>query len=71
MLESLIDGSLSREQVADWAAQWVIQAEPPIEDEAVWDALVSLSGADLLTTDRPYLDDFSDFERWLAKFRRS
>lgn len=51
-LMGLIDGSLTREQAADWAAQWVmIMDDQPVDDWGAWDALEALSMADGITTD--------------------
>jgi hypothetical protein len=67
-LDALIDGTASREDVANWASQWVILPNSNVHDEAVWRALTRLSGADLKTTDRPYLHDDEDFASWLSDF---
>jgi hypothetical protein len=70
-LVDLIEGRRSREEVASWASQWVRAADPGVEDEAVWDALLSLTGADMKTTDRPYLYEEIDFREWLEELRRA
>ena len=42
---------------------------PDVKDPRVWKALTQLAGADLGTTDRPYLHSREDFAAWLAEFR--
>jgi hypothetical protein len=69
-LVGLIDGSLTREQVAAWAQQWVYADEPGVEDPRVWDALEALANADAISTDRPYLFNVADFKGWLEELRR-
>lgn len=64
-LMGLIDGSLTREQAADWAAQWGVMNDQPVDDWGAWDALEALSMADGVTTDRPYLFEKADFVNWL------
>jgi hypothetical protein len=68
-LLDLLEGRASRENVAKWAAQWVRMENPPIDDASVWKALTQLSGADMISTDRPYLYDENDFHSWLRELR--
>ena len=65
----LIEGKLSREEIARWAGQWVAGDTSRDTDLAVWDALCCLAGADLTSTDRPYLYGEDDFRAWLHEFR--
>lgn len=64
-LAKLISGHLSRDEVASWASQWVSAREPSVDDPAVWSALKSLSAADMISLDRPYLYNEIDFKAWL------
>ena len=68
-LQGLIDGRLSREEVATWAKRWVTADDPRIRDQAVWSVLQSMSGADLISTDRPYLYGLEDFQAWLEELK--
>jgi hypothetical protein len=61
----LLAGKVLREEVADWASQWVRMSNPSVQDPQIWTALERLSGADLISTDRPYLYDQQDFDAWL------
>lgn len=70
-LVKLLEGKQSREEVADWASQWIRASEPGVNDPAVWKALTCLVGADMITTDRPYLYDEVDFRDWLEELRAS
>lgn len=69
VLLALIDGSISREDAAEWASVWIRMEDPPIHDKQVWQALERISGADMITTDRPYLYMSIDFEEWLLALR--
>ena len=51
--------------------QWLAAPDPAIDDQVVWDALNNLSGADAVSTDRPFLFDEIDFRAWLDELRRS
>jgi hypothetical protein len=63
----LIDGSIGRDEVARWASHWLLRFDQTDFDRKLFDAIDSLSGADAISTDRPYLYDISDFERWLGE----
>jgi hypothetical protein len=64
-LRDLIRETVSREEAADWASQYVRAADPGIEDEVVWRALVALAGADLKVSPDEYLHQDVDFRSWL------
>jgi len=55
-------------------ARWIIQDEPQVDDAIVWRTLDRLSGADMISFDRPsraalpYLYDESDFGDWLSSY---
>jgi hypothetical protein len=66
-LRHLVQQSAPREEVATWAQKWVIADNPSDMEKGVWEALQFLTGADLISTDRPYLYSVADFERELAK----
>ena len=72
-IESLIKGNITRQEVAEWAAEYVTyddpQIYPEINDKAVWEALVALVGADQPSTDRPYLYELADFQAWLEALK--
>lgn len=67
-LVDLASGKITREEVAAWAERFDLDV---IDDELVVDALELLTGADMISTDRPYLYGPEDFRAWLAQFRRS
>jgi hypothetical protein len=67
LMSRLVQGVVSREEVADWAMGL-------IEDEStdyssnptLWTALDRLAGADLQQGPGVYLHDDTDFRAWLA-----
>src|SRR5262249_25537635 len=63
-LSDLLAGKSSREEVAEWAERWVRMSNPNVRDLQIWRALVRPSGADMISTDRPYLYDQQDFDAW-------
>jgi hypothetical protein len=68
-LTALLNGVADREEVAEWAMQWVDARDPGDIDRGVWGTLNSLAGADSPSTDRRYLYDRPDFEAWLDDLR--
>lgn len=69
-LRDLIAGRRTREDVADWAGQWIYVDEPQITDWNVWEALQNLVGADLGVSPTEYLHSEVDFRAWLAEIER-
>lgn len=69
-LLDLITGKCDRAAATDWAAAFIVQ-DARVDDRGVWEALVALSGADLPTTDRPYLHGEADFCIWLERLKRT
>jgi hypothetical protein len=66
-LRGLLSGERSRQDVALWAERWVAASDPGVDDEAVWDLLLALVGADMPAPDRSHLYDATDFEAWLEE----
>ena len=66
-LQYLLDGSSSREEVAAWAMLILNDDNIRVCDAVVLEALKFLGGADLMSTDRPYLYMEADFASELAK----
>jgi hypothetical protein len=64
-LRDLIGGKCSRQDVSDWAAQWLAADYPSVEDDVVWRALVGLGAANLKTGPNEYLYYEPDFHAWL------
>jgi hypothetical protein len=70
-IEGLIRDEITRETVTSWAETWVAADNPCVSDPAVWEALVSLSGADLETEPGEYLHSEVDFRQWLDDLEAS
>jgi len=72
-LDALIaaDDATSRLEAANWAMEYFAyddpQVYPRVRDPAVREALAALSGADIPTTDRPFLYGPDDFRAWRAQ----
>ena len=65
VIDDLIEGSRSRQDVAKWAQQLYFDDDLD-HSELVADALESLGAADLVGGDRPYLFTEADFNKWKA-----
>lgn len=64
-LLDLLAGRTTREEVADWAVEWVREPRPDVHDPVVWEALTQMAGADLRVSPTAYLHGESDFHAWL------
>jgi len=72
-LEDLITGKRSREEVADWAVQFILGDYDHVEitDWPAWYMLPTLSGADLQISPTEYLHDKADFESWAERLKEA
>ena len=62
---ALFDGDEARGLVSDWAARWIREPDPNVEDAEVWEAITRLAGADLRTSPTTFLHSEEDFLEWL------
>jgi hypothetical protein len=67
-LKMILLGKLTREEVADWASEYVMQDEPNISDETVWELLQIVSGVDLKDSPDEYLHVEQDIIDWINKY---
>lgn len=66
---ALIQGTLTREEVADWALALIKDESANYSsDVTLWTALDRLAGADLQHGPGLYLHDAHDFQSWLDEF---
>jgi hypothetical protein len=68
VLRDLIAGSMTRSEASAWATQWVA-ADHHVPDRVLWKTLTAIVGADLISTDRPFLYGITDFEAWLEQLK--
>ncbi|WP_314253433.1 hypothetical protein [Streptomyces sp. DSM 40907] len=71
MIESLISGEYTREEVADWAMIWVSEREQEVSDLSLFDVLSTLSGADMKISPDEYMHGIEDFTAWLAEAQKA
>ncbi|WP_327874248.1 DNA-binding protein [Aeribacillus composti] len=67
-LKMILQGKLTLEEVADWASKYVMQDEPNISDETVWELLQIVSGIDLKDSPDEYLHVEQDIIDWINKY---
>lgn len=67
-LKMILQGKLTREEVADWASEYVMQDEPNISEETVWELLQIVSGIDLKDSPNEYLHVEQDIIDWINKY---
>lgn len=70
-LLDLLGQRKSRGEVADWASVWVREPQPAVDDPALWEALIQLSGADLQMSPSDYLHSPADFQDWLDRLEEA
>lgn len=63
----LNNGKRSREDVGNWARQWVSARDPGVNDEVVWEILDWLAGIDTRISETEYLFGSEDIEDLLKK----
>jgi hypothetical protein len=73
-LDELAAGAITREEASAWADEWITKEDVPgseirVRDEAAWEAVMALSGADTPDLDRSYLYDAVDFRGWADALR--
>lgn len=75
-LRELLDGKIDREQASAWASRWLVEdhiagREVRVTDQAAWQTLTSIAGADNYGGDRPYLYGNEDFATWVVELMAS
>jgi len=56
---------MTREEVSDWASYYVMADDPTIDDEIVWELLITISGIDILDSPTSYLHSEVDIKDWI------
>lgn len=67
-LSLILQNKLSREEVADWASEYVMHDDPDIHDDIVWDILIIISGVDLKNGPNEYLHVEQDIKNWINEY---
>lgn len=71
-ITGLIQGSVTREEAADWATMHIKDLSADYSSHAaLWTALDRLAGADLQQAPGVYLHDEDDFRSWLTDLNSS
>ncbi|MBB6451659.1 hypothetical protein HNQ94_000080 [Salirhabdus euzebyi] len=70
-LEKVLSGELKREDISDWASLYVMDDEPNVDDENVWEMLKIMSGIDILDSPTTYLYNQEDIKQWIEKAKDS
>ncbi|AKU33097.1 MULTISPECIES: DNA-binding protein [Bacillus] len=68
-IRNVLKGTITREQVSDWAEIYVSADDPEIDDDQVWDMLILLSGIDLKDSPNSYLHPVEDLNDWLEEYK--
>lgn len=64
----ILQGTMSREEVADWASEYVMQDFPDVKDETAWQLLKIACGVDLKDSPDEYLHDEQNIKDWIKEF---
>ncbi|MGX4200245.1 DNA-binding protein [Bacillus sp. JK74] len=65
----ILNGQAAREEVSDWASEYVSAGDPAVEDETVWEMLVYLSGFDLKDSPDAYLHTLEELRDWMQEYK--
>ncbi|MDJ1630443.1 DNA-binding protein [Bacillus velezensis] len=65
----ILNGQAVREEVSDWAPEYVSADDPAVEDENVWEMLVYLSGFDLKDSPDSYLHTIEELKDWMQTYK--
>ncbi len=65
IIQQLMRGAISRDDVADWASELVFNESFQAEDEVIWDLLNLLMSVNLTDDNDEYLYQTDDFRIWL------
>ncbi len=57
-----------REEIAEWAQEYLINDDVVFKNEKSWDLIMILSGIDTKVSPSEYLYGKEDFEKWLEQF---
>nr|WP_269677290.1 DNA-binding protein [Bacillus velezensis] len=65
----ILNDQAAREEVSDWACEYVAADDPAVEDETVWEMLVYLSGFDLKDSPDAYLHTLEELRDWVQEYK--
>ncbi len=68
-LKALRSGSISRQDASKWATEIITNDHLEVTNFTNWEVLKRIGGADLISTDRPYLYEDCDFAAWEDELR--
>lgn len=66
----ILNGQAEREEVSDWASEYVAADDPAVEDETVWEMLIYLSGFDLKDSPDSYLHTIEELRDWVQEYKQ-
>nr|WP_211484895.1 DNA-binding protein [Bacillus velezensis] len=67
----ILNDQAAREEVSDWACEYVAADDPAVEDETVWEMLVYLSGFDLKDSPDAYLHTIEELRDWVQGYMKT
>ncbi|MCM3549389.1 hypothetical protein M4D48_12475 [Alkalihalobacillus clausii] len=67
-LELVLQNKLTKEEVADWASEYVMTYDHLVTDLVVFDILTVVSGLDTLESPGEYMYDDDDIRDWIKEF---
>ena len=65
----VIENDLTREELSDWASSYVMEDIPTIDDDLVWELLMTVSGIDIKDSPNEYLHSEDDIKNWIEEFK--
>ena len=69
-LREVLNNSLTREEVADWAMRFIEDDEADIKDFHAWELLKQVGAIDMIESPDNYLYSDDDIKKWITDFSK-
>lgn len=66
-LQKVLSGELTREEVSNWAMQYIDNDELEIDDFTAWEFLKEIGGIDVIEAPDVYLYGDEDINKWILE----
>jgi hypothetical protein len=64
-LNGIVDDNISREQVSNWAMDYINNDEIHVADTKAWDLLMKVGSVELMNNPKEYLYSVDDIKKWI------
>lgn len=71
LLNAVLNYEITREDVSNWAKQYITSDLPEIEDNELWEFMKIIGGCDLKETPNDYLYSNDDLRNWIEVIKNN